>query len=107
MKDFQQLSFKLVGGKIFFRLILLIKQDLVLVDHVSAGIEEDCQETSGRLEFKDGGKGNTGFRLAVLRTNTFAVCPTGHGAGQERCDNPPRATRHNVDPAAYTWWKNV
>ena len=35
-EDIQQLSFKQVKGKIFFRFSLLIGQDLVLIDDISA-----------------------------------------------------------------------
>jgi hypothetical protein len=51
---------------------------LVLVDHISAGVEQDREEASGGLEFKDGLKRSAGFRLTILGTSRFAADPTGH-----------------------------
>ena len=38
----------------------------VLVDHVSAGVQQDREEASGRLNVKDGVKGSAWFRLMIL-----------------------------------------
>jgi hypothetical protein len=56
---------------------------LALVDYISPGVEQDREEASGCLEFKDGLKGSAGFRLTILGAGRFAADPTGHCTNQK------------------------
>jgi hypothetical protein len=72
------LPFIYLRSQPLFDFPLIIGQTLVLVDHISAGVEQDREEASGGLEFKDGLKRSAGFRLTILGTSRFAADPTGH-----------------------------